>query len=238
MTQNYNYKSQSAAGSVTAVTNAFMRGVYNWMAVGLAVTGLTAFGVAHSETMLNIIFGNRMMLILLIIAQFGIVIALSAALNKLSHAMVTGLFIGYSVLTGMTLSFVLLVYPTPVITTAFLVSAGTFAAFSIYGLVTKRDLTSVGSFMTVGLIGIIIAMLVNFFLKSPALNYAISVIGVIVFLGLTAFDTQKLRNMGLNAPHDDALAIRRGTIYGALTLYLDFINLFLFMLRIFGGNRN
>ncbi|MDL2285256.1 Bax inhibitor-1/YccA family protein [Desulfovibrio sp. OttesenSCG-928-F07] len=238
MSQNY----QTSTGSVvnaSAITNKFLQGVYGWMAVGLLFTALTSLFVASSPTILSIIFGQGILVpAVLMIAQFGIVIAISAALPRLSHNMVTGLFIAYSALTGLTLSVVWLVYPLDIVLKAFISASATFAAMSIYGLVTKRDLTSMGSFMTVGLFGIIIAMLVNFFFKSPALDYAICFIGVIVFLGLTAYDTQKLRNMGLNAPHDDALAMRRGTIFGALTLYLDFINLFLFLLRIFGASRD
>jgi FtsH-binding integral membrane protein len=208
------------------------------MTAGLALTAVTAWLVAGSPAILNLLFGSSLPLIILMVAQFGIVIALSAAIQKMSAGMATLMFMLYSALTGITFSALLLSFEFGVIAKAFIVTAGTFGAFSLYGLITKRDLTSLGSFMFVGLIGILIAMLVNIFLKSPAVDYAVSVIGVVVFLGLTAYDTQKLRNMGLNAPLDDTVALRRGTILGALTLYLDFINLFLFLLRIFGRSRD
>ncbi|MDR2051340.1 MAG: Bax inhibitor-1/YccA family protein [Deltaproteobacteria bacterium] len=224
--------------SSKAITNAFLRGVYAWMTAGLALTAATAWFVAHSETVLDLLFnGGNMPFYILLAAQLGIVIALSSAVHKMSAGLATFMFMLYSALTGITFSVLLLAYAYVVVTKAFIVAAGTFAAFSVYGLVTKRDLTSLGSFMTVGLIGVLIAMLINIFTNSPALDYAISVIGVVVFLGLTAFDTQKLRAMGESAPLDDAVALRRGTIRGALTLYLDFINLFLFLLRLFGNRR-
>ena len=219
------------------VTNAFMRGVYVWMAIGLAVTAFCSYVTLSSNAALSFIFGNKMIFFGLIIAELGIVIALSAAVHKLSSFAATGMFILYSVLNGITLSAVLLVYTSQSVFTAFLTTAGMFGAMSLYGLVTKRDLTSMGSFMTMGLFGIIIAMVVNIFVGSSALDMGISILGVFIFLGLTAYDTQALRNMGETAPMDDALAIRRGTIMGALKLYLDFINIFLMLLRLFGDRR-
>ena len=219
------------------ITNTFMRGVYLWMTAGLSVTAVTAWYAAHSPSIMSFIFEGNTGLIVLLIAQFGIVMALSSAINKMSAGMATAMFILYSALTGLTFSLLLLVYPSDAFVKAFAVSAATFGGMSLYGLVTKRDLTGMGSFMSVGLFGIIIAMLINFFTQSPALDYAICVLGVVIFLGLTAFDTQKLRNMGENAPQDDPTALRRGTIMGALTLYLDFINLFLLLLRLFGSRR-
>lgn len=216
----------------------YMRNVYMWMTAGLAITSVVAYGVAGSPAIRDAIFGNSIVLILLIIAQFALVIGISAAIHKLSPGAATGLFLLYSALTGATLSSIFVVYSLGSIGTAFLVTTGTFLAMTIYGTVTKTDLTGLGNFMFMGLIGIIIAMIVNFFLKSPAMNYVISCIGVIVFTGLTAYDTQKLRDFGAQAPLDDPAAIRRGAILGALTLYLDFINLFLMMLRLFGGNRD
>ena len=178
------------------------------------------------------------MFIGLIIAQFALVIALSAAVQRMSAGMATGLFALYSVLTGATLSSIFIVYPIGSIANAFFVTAGTFLAMSVYGTVTKRDLTGMGSFLMMGLFGIIIAMIVNLFLKSTMMDFVISCIGVLIFTGLTAYDTQKLRQFGENTPLDDATAVRRGVILGALTLYLDFINLFLMMLRLFGGSRD
>ena len=223
--------------SRTEITNAFMRGVYLWMCIGLGVTAVFAFGTVSFAPLRNFVFSSQFVFYGLLIAEVLLVVALSAAMHKLSAAAATGMFILYSVLNGMTLSAILLVYTQQSVFSAFLTTAGMFGAMSIYGLVTKRDLTGMGSFMMMGLFGIIIAMVVNMFVGSSALDMGISVLGVFIFLGLTAYDTQSLRNMGESAPMDDALAIRRGTIIGALKLYLDFINIFIMLLRIFGDRR-
>jgi hypothetical protein len=214
-----------------------MRGVYQWMALGLGLTGIIAYFTATSPTLLQIIFGNPLVMWGLLIGELLLVVGLSAGISKLSGSTATFLFLLYSGLNGLTLSAIFLVYTTSSIASTFLICAGMFAAMSIYGLTTKKDLTSLGSFLFMGLIGIIIASIVNIFLKSSAFQFVISGIGVIVFVGLTAYDSQKLKLMGESAPYDDALAIRRGTILGALTLYLDFINLFLMLLRFFGQSR-
>ena len=227
-----------AQSGVGVVISAYMRQVYLWMAVGLAVTSVVAYGVAGSPAIRNALLGNTMTLIVLVIAQFGLVIALSAAIHKLSASAATGLFILYSALTGATISSIFVYYPMASIGTAFLVTCGTFVAMSIYGMVTKRDLTGMGNFLFMGLIGIIIAMVVNIFLQSTMMNFIVSCLGVLIFTGLTAYDPQKLRDFGANAPLDDAVAVRRGAILGALTLYLDFINIFLMLLQLFGGNRD
>lgn len=232
------YRTLSGTQARVEVVNAFMRGVYGWMTAGLAVTAVVAYATASSPALLQFVFGNQLVLIALIIAQLGIVVGLSAAVNRLSGTAATGLFLAYSALTGLTFSAILLVYSGAVIFKAFLTAAGMFGAMSVYGLTTKRDLTSMGSFLTMGLFGLIIAMLVNIFLKSAMMDFVISGVGVVLFTGLTAFDTQRLATMGAMAP-GDATVVRRGTILGALTLYLDFINLFLMLLRLFsGGNRN
>lgn len=231
--------------SRTEVTNAFMRGVYLWMAIGLAITAAFAYGVLGFTPLFNVFFVetargiavNKPFFYGAMIAEVGLVIALSAAIHKLSGFAATTMFVVYSALNGVTLSLILLVYTQQSVITAFLSAAGMFGAMSVYGLVTKRDLTSMGSFMTMGLFGIIIAMVVNMFVGSSALDMGISVIGIIVFLGLTAYDSQAIRNMGESAPMDDTTAIRRGTIMGALKLYLDFINIFLMLLRLFGDRR-
>ncbi len=225
------------SASRAEITNAFMRGVYLWMTIGLAVTAFFAYATLGTETLFRLVFSSQYVFFGLIIAELVIVFTLSAAVHKLSSFAATSLFILYSVLNGITLSAVLLVYTSQSVFTAFLTTAGMFGAMSLYGLVTKRDLTGMGSFMMMGLFGLIIAMVVNMFLGSGTLDLAISVLGVIIFLGLTAYDTQALRNMGESAPMDDALAIRRGTIIGALKLYLDFINIFLMLLRLFGDRR-
>ena len=232
-----NFPTATQTRTDVRATNSFLRGVYNWMSLGLALTAMVAYAVATTPAVAQVIFTNPILFWGLILAQFGLVLGLSGAVHRMSAAAATGLFLLYSALNGATLSSILMVYTAASVFKAFIVCTGMFAAMSIYGTVTKRDLTSMGSFLFMGLIGIIIASIVNIFMASPVLDFAISGIGVLIFTGLTAYDTQKLKMMGESAPMDDALAIRRGTILGALTLYLDFINLFLFLLRFFGSSR-
>lgn len=216
--------------------NEFVRSVYNWMAVGLALTGAIAYGVAGSPSMVRLIFGNQILFFGLIIAELGLVFYLSARIQRLQAGTATALFVLYAGLNGVTLSFIFLVYTKTSIASTFFICAGTFIAASIYGMSTKRDLTSMGSFMAMGLIGIIIASVVNLFLRSTGMQMIISYIGVIVFVGLTAYDTQKLKGMAMTQPAGlDAGVVRKGAILGALSLYLDFINLFLMLLRILGN---
>ncbi|WP_300909768.1 Bax inhibitor-1/YccA family protein [uncultured Desulfovibrio sp.] len=227
-----------AQSGVNSVASVYMRQVYQWMTAGLALTTAVAYGVVSSPAIRDAILGNSMVMILLIVAQFGLVIALSAAIHKMSAGTATALFLLYSALTGATLSSIFVIYPIASIANAFLVTTGTFLAMSVYGSVTKRDLTGMGNFLFMGLIGIVIAMVVNIFLRSGMMDLIISCLGVLIFTGLTAYDTQKLRRFGEGAPLADGTAVRRGAIMGALTLYLDFINLFLMLLRLFGGNRD
>jgi len=216
--------------------NEFIRSVYNWMAIGLGLTGFVAFYVASNETLQKLIFGNKMLFFGLIIAEFSLVFFISARIQKLSALTATSLFVLYAALNGATLSFIFLVYTSASITSTFFICAGTFIACSIYGMATKRDLTSLGGFMAMGLIGIIIASVVNLFVRSSGMSLIISYIGVFVFVGLTAYDTQKLKNMALSQPEGlDAGIVRKGSIIGALSLYLDFINMFLMMIRILGN---
>ncbi len=233
-----NYQTVSTTRSRSEVLNAYMRGVYQWMTIGLLLTAGVAWFVAGNETMVNLIYGNQMLFFGLLIAELVLVFGISAGIRKLSAGAATGLFMLYSALNGATLSFIFLVYTQASIVQAFVVCAAMFGGMSIYGLTTKKDLTSWGSFLFMGLIGIVVASIVNIFLQNSMMHFVISVIGVIVFTGLTAYDTQKLSMMGESMPGDDATAVRRGTILGALTLYLDFINLFLMLLRLFGGSRD
>lgn len=233
---NFQTASQPRVG--VQATNLFLRGVYNWMSLGLGLTALVAYMVATSPAIAQAIFGNPLLFWGLVIAEFGLVMGISSAVHRMSAGMATGLFLLYSALNGATLSSVLMVYTASSVFKAFIVCTGMFAMMSVYGATTKKDLTSWGSFLFMGLIGIVIASIVNIFMASTALDFVISGIGVLLFTGLTAFDTQKLKMMGESAPMDDTLAIRRGTILGALTLYLDFINLFLFLLRFFGSSRD
>lgn len=219
--------------------NEFIRSVYNWMAIGLALTGFVAYYVANTPALVEIIFGNRLLFFGLIIGELALVFMISARIQKMQASTATALFVVYSILNGATLSFIFLVYTASSITSTFFICAATFVACSIFGWTTKRDLTSMGGFLTMGLIGIIIASLVNMFFRSTAMSMIISYIGVIVFVGLTAYDTQHLKTMALNQPDGlEAGVIRKGAILGALKLYLDFINLFLMLLRILGGGRD
>jgi len=221
------------------IVNSFLRSVYNWMAIGLAITGFVAFYVASSESLLRLIFGNPLIFFGLIIGELALVFTISARVSKMKASTATSLFVLFAALNGATLSAVLIRYTMTSIAATFFICAGTFAACSIYGMVTKRDLTGVGQFMFMGLIGIIIASVVNMFMQSSGLHMIISYLGVFIFVGLTAYDTQKLKNMALTQPAGlDAAVIRKGAIIGALTLYLDFINMFLFLLHIFGASRD
>ncbi len=221
----------------TQVTvNSFIQSVYNWMAVGLGLTGIVAFFTAHSEPMMRFIFGNQLVFFGLIIAELALVFSISARVHKMEASTATALFVIYAALNGLTISAIFLVYTMSSIASVFFICAATFLACSIYGYVTKRDLTSLGGFMFMGLIGIIIATVVNIFIQSQAIMTIVSYLGVFIFIGLTAYDTQKLKHMAQTQPEGlEAGVVRKGAILGALSLYLDFINMFLFMLHIFGG---
>jgi FtsH-binding integral membrane protein len=216
----------------TAV-NEFIYGVYNWMALGLALTGVVAYLVANSQAMQQLIFGNQLVFYGLIFGELGLVFTLAARIEKIEQKTAVMLYIAYAVLNGATLSSIFMLYTRSTITSTFFICAGTFVACSAYGMMTKRDLTSLGGFLFMGLIGIIIASVVNIFVKSSQMGMIISYIGVLVFVGLTAYDTQRLKYLAYTKG-----ANGKGAIIGALTLYLDFINLFLMMLRIMGGSRD
>jgi uncharacterized protein len=229
----------SAKPRTEVVVNEFVRSVYNWMSIGLALTGFVALYVSSNDALMRILFSNPLLLIILIIAQLGLVFSVSGMVHKMSAGTATSLFVLYAALNGVTVSFIFLAYTQASIVSTFFICAGTFVGCSIYGWTTKRDLTSFGGFLMMGLIGIIIASLVNMFIRSNAMTMMISYIGVFVFVGLTAYDTQKLKNMALTQPAGvDAGVVRKGAILGALSLYLDFINLFLMLLRIFGQSRD
>ena len=221
------------------LVNNFVISVYNWMCIGLALTGFIAFYVAHNETMMRMVFGNKILFFGLIIAELALVFTISSRVHRMSASTATFLFVLYSALTGVTLSFIFLAYAKTSIVSTFFICSATFLASSIYAWTTKRDLTSLGGFFMMGLIGIIIASLVNLFIRSSGMSMIIGYIGVFVFIGLTAYDTQKLKDMARSQPDGlDSGVIRKGAIVGALSLYLDFINLFLMLLRIFGGSRD
>jgi hypothetical protein len=232
----YTYNA-SQAQPRAEVLNAFMRGVYGWMAAGLGLTAVAAVFTASSPALLQAVFGTPLLWVL-VIGELALVFILSARINRMSAQAATAMFLAYSGLNGITLSSIFVVYTATSIASAFAVCAGMFLAMSLYGLITKRDLTSWGSFLFMGLIGILLAMVVNIFLRSTMMGFIINCLGVLIFTGLTAYDTQQLKDMGASAPMGDALALRRGTIMGALRLYLDFINLFLMLLRLFGQTRD
>ncbi len=221
------------------LVNEYVRSVYNWMCIGLALTGFVAFYVSTSEAIVRLVFGNSFLFFGLILAELALVFSIAGMVNRMSAATATVLFVIYAALNGVVLSSIFLVYARASIFSTFFICAATFLACSIYGWTTKRDLTSLGGFLIMGLIGIIIASLVNLFIRSSAVSMIVSYIGVFVFVGLTAYDTQKIKNMALTQPAGlDGSVIRKGAILGALSLYLDFINLFLMLLRIFGQSRD
>jgi len=205
---------------------------YRWMSVGLAITGLVAWLVSQNEEAIALIFGTRMTFYVLLFAQLGLVVAFSAVAHRVSTIAAAAMFLGYAALTGLTFSVIFLVYTASSIASTFFVTAGAFAGLSVFGAVTKKDLSGVGRFALFALIGLIIAGIVNIFLASTTLMWISTFAGVLIFAGLTAYDTQKLKEMYAAGYGGGNLALR-----GALTLYLDFINMFLFLLRIFGRRR-
>jgi FtsH-binding integral membrane protein len=235
-----NMQSENVLRQRTEVlVNDYVRSVYNWMAVGLGLTGVVAWYTANSESLLRLIYGNGFVLIALIVAELALVFSISGWITRMSATTATGLFLIYSGLNGLTLSFIFLMYARASIVSTFFICGATFLAVSLYGWTTKRDLTSLGGFLMMGLFGIIIASVANMFIASSTVTKAVSYIGVFVFIGLTAYDTQKLKYMASTQPAGvEGSVVRKGAILGALSLYLDFINLFLLLLRIFGQTRD
>jgi len=239
------YPSMQHTAAKAEVVNAFMRGVYGWMSAGLGLTAVLAFLTLTMPALQQLVFnidpatgmvvGISSMVMILMVAELGMVFFLGMRISSMNPSTATSIFLLYSALNGITLAPILFAYTTGSIVSAFVTTAGMFGAMSIYGMVTKKDLTGMGSLMFMGLIGIVIASLVNMFIGSSAMSFAISVIGVIVFLGLTAYDTQRLKTMGEMVPEGDPAAIRRGSIMGALSLYLNFINLFIMLLQLLGN---
>ena len=211
-----------------------MRKVYVWMTLALVITGITAYGVANSPGILHVILNSPGVFWGLIIAELVLVVGISGAIKRFSLAMATLMFVLYSVVNGATLSFIFLVYTTSSVYSVFFITAGTFAAMALLGYVTKTDLSFMGKILFMALIGLIIATLVNvFFVKSTGMDLIISYVGVLVFVGLTAWDSQKIKMLLQEAP-DAGEGAQKVALLGALTLYLDFVNLFIYMLRIFG----
>jgi uncharacterized protein len=215
---------------------ALMRKVYVWMTLAMAITGITAYGVATSPTILAMIFGNKLVFWGLIIAELALVFSISGMLKRISLTTATLMFVLYSVINGTVLSSIFLIYTMESIGQVFFITAGTFGAMALVGYTTKKDLTSMGKLLFMALIGLIIATVVNIFVGSTGMQTIISYVGVLIFVGLTAYDSQKIKMMLMDQDAYDEGAQKLALI-GALTLYLDFINLFLYLLRIFGGKR-
>jgi FtsH-binding integral membrane protein len=216
--------------------SSIMSQVYAWMTAGLLVTGAVAAYTANSPALLNLIFGSRLTILILFVVQIGLVIGLSAMIGRLAPGTAIALFMAYAALNGLTLSAIFLVYTRASIAQTFFATAGTFGAMSFYGYTTKRDLTTIGNLLVMALIGFFIGSLINFFWANSTLYWILTYLGLAVFIGLTAWDTQRIKQMSQQA-HDD-ISARRVAILGALKLYLDFINLFLLLLRILGGRRS
>ena len=225
---------EAAAAEIDVGLRQYMLNIYNYMASGLTLTGIVAYGASTSETLMQAIMGTPLMWVVML-SPFAFILALSFGIHKMKASTAQAVFWGFSAVMGLSLAYIFLIYTGASITRVFFISAGTFAGMSLYGYTTKKDLTGWGSFLYMGLFGIIIAMVVNMFLQSSAMHFVISVIGVLVFVGLTAYDTQKIKNIYRQA--DTGEMQSKKAIMGALTLYLDFLNLFLMLLRLFGERR-
>ncbi len=229
----YDINYPRTADQVVIAQNSLIRQVYAWMGLGLGLTAIVALVTASSPELFKAIVTNRPLFYGLMIGELALVFTLSGAINRLSETTATFLFLGYSILNGVTLSVIFLMYTADSIASTFAVTAATFGAMSGYGYLTKKDLSSWGSFLFMGLIGVVIASVVNIFLRSDSVSWILSAVGVIVFTGLTAYDTWKIKELAAAGGTG-----RKPAILGALTLYLDFINLFLMLLRFMGGRRD
>lgn len=232
---SWNQSSSAAIDVRDERVSAFLSKVYGWMFAGLLITSVTAFTVASTPALIEALLLNRILLYALLFGQLGLVFFLSARVNKMAPTTAAALFILYSAIVGVTSSVFLMIYTGSSIASTFIVTAGMFGATAVFGTVTKRSLAGLGQFFFMGLIGLILAMIVGIFWHSEALQFVISVVGVLVFTGLTAWDAQRMKQMAVALPDG-----RTGTyaVVGALSLYLDFINLFFFLLRFTGGRRN
>ena len=223
------------AEQVKSIQASFINKVYGWMALALVITGFVALRTADSGFAATVA-QNQILFFGIAIAEIGLVIWLSSRINSMNASMAIGLFLLYSALNGLTMSIIFLIYTSASIASTFFITAGTFGVMSAYGYFTKKDLSSIGNIAFMGLIGIIIATVVNIFLQSEVLYWAVTYIGVLVFVGLTAYDTQKIKKMSLEMDVESEEG-SKGAIMGALALYLDFINMFIFLLRIFGQRK-
>lgn len=237
--QNYDYGryDQSPAQSFAVDVPVLMRRVYLWMSIALVVSGLSAYLVATTPRISSLIFSSNIVFYGLCIAELVVVYAISAMINKLSFPVAAGLFALYSLLNGVTLSSIFVVYELSSIAQTFFITAGTFGAMALIGTFVKKDLGGFARILTMVLIGVIIASVVNFFLGSGILDLIISVIGIVIFAGLTAYDAQKIKEMAVELSRSDEGTMQKAALCGALSLYLDFINLFLYLLRFFGRRK-
>lgn len=233
----YPSSNNSVVQSGSARLQTSMAQVYGWMGCGMLLTAVVSWYAAHTPAVISLLFSSRIVFFGLIIVQLGLVFVLSGLVHKLSGGVATTLFMLYSALTGLTMSSIFIVYTWSSIAAAFFTTAGMFGVMSAWGYTTKRDLSGFGNMLFMALIGLVLASVVNIFLHSNALMWAVTYLGVLIFVGLTAYDTQKIRQMATEVDLSDANGARRFAIIGALTLYLDFINLFLMLLRIFGDRR-
>ena len=234
---HYGAVSQNRDLEMQAAFPVLMRKVYTWMTLALVLTGLTAYGVATSPGIMMALYSNSALMWGLVIAEFALVIGISAAINRLSLATATLMFVAYSVINGAMLSSIFMIYTAASIASVFFITAATFAVMALIGYTTKTDLTSVGKLLFMALIGLVIATIVNMFIGSSTMTLICSYVGVLIFVGLTAYDSQKIKNMLMQAP-DAGESSQKLALLGALTLYLDFINLFIYLLRIFGDRRD
>ena len=232
---SWNQSSYASADVRDVRVTAFLSKVYGWMFLGLLITAGTALGVASSPVLIETLILNRILFWILLFAPIGLVWDMSARVEKMAPATAAGLFLLYSALVGVTTSVIFLVYTSASIVSAFVITAGMFGAMAAFGTFTKRSLAGWGQFLFMGLIGVIIASVVNIFILNDAMSFVISIVGVIVFTGLTAYDAQRLKEMAVALPDG---RVGSYAVVGALSLYLDFINLFFFILRLLGGRRN
>lgn len=234
---NLDFNSIESTRYSDTVVATLMRNVYIWMTLALVITGLTAMVTAKSEALMTFIFTNNWALIALMILQLGLVFYFSARINRMSFSTATAVFILYSAITGLTFSSIFVVFSMNSIATTFFITAGMFAAMALVGSFTKKDLSGMGKFGLMALIGLIIAGIVNMFLRNAMMDFIVSGIGVLVFAGLTAYDSQKIRQM-LQMQSEINESTQKLALLGSLSLYLDFINIFLYLLRFFGSSRD
>jgi FtsH-binding integral membrane protein len=232
-----NYNDQSINIDSSAVSRSFVANVFSYMTLALVITGVAAYWFAASGNILALLQGSSLLLWGVMLAPIGMVLIMSFAFNRLSFSALMGLFLAYSLVNGISLSVIFLIYSSAAISKVFFITAGLFGTMAVVGYTTKTDLTKLGSILMMAVFGIVIASLVNYFLESAAFDYLISCVGVLVFTGLVAYDTQKVKRIGAGVEYGTATAGKLA-LMGALSLYLDFINLFLFLLRVFGGRRD